>query len=114
MSMTELSTLQGSGASKLAQVIRHLGYNEFDKFELATITATDPELRIKVDNMKIELDASDVVVAEHLTEHTRTVSIDGGIDVQMTLKAALEVGDRIISVSTNGGQTFIVIDKVGV
>ncbi|MGE7271346.1 DUF2577 domain-containing protein [Brevibacillus panacihumi] len=68
--------LEGSGFSQLRQVIAKYGRNDFDKFELATVLAPPPELRIKIDNMTTELDHTDVIVAEHLTRHKRVVTIE--------------------------------------
>lgn len=101
---------EGSGISQLAQMIRKHGYNDFDRFELATITSITPT-RVQVDGMKIELDAFDIVIAEHLTEHIRTVSINGGDDTEMIVRTPLNVGDRVIVASMSGGQTYVVIDK---
>lgn len=72
--MTE--RFEGSGISQLRQVITKFGRNDFDKFELATVLAPPPEIRIKIDNMTIELDQTDVIVAEHLTRHKRVVTIE--------------------------------------
>jgi hypothetical protein len=103
--------LKGTGASRLTQAIRRAGYNEYDRFELATVTAALPSIAIKVDNMPLVLDAGDVIIAEHLTEHTRTVSINGGVDTPMVVRSPLHVGDRIIVASSNGGQTYVILDK---
>lgn len=111
MRSTESLTPKGSGISQLAQVMRSLGYNDFDRFELATVTAIPPSIQIRIDNMKIDLDASDIVIAEQLTEHERTVTINGGTESTMLVKSPLQVGDRIIVASSNGGQTYVVLDK---
>lgn len=103
--------LQGTGASRLAQMIGRMGYNEYDRFELATVTAALPTIRVKVDGMKIELDTSDVIIAERLTEHTRQVTINGGTLSEMVVKSPLEVGDRVIVASANNGQSYVILDK---
>lgn len=74
--LKEQDRLEGSGASQLAQVIKRLGYNAYDKFELATVTAPPPTLKIKIDNMAVELEDDDVIVAQHLTRHKRIVTIE--------------------------------------
>lgn len=61
--------------------------------------------------MAVELDADDVILAEHLAEHTRTVSISGGANTTMTVRGALVANDRVIVASTNGGQTYVILDK---
>jgi hypothetical protein len=107
----ENDTLQGTGISRLVQAIREIGRNEYDRFELATITAIIPSITLKVDNMAFSLDASDLVIAEHLTQHTRQVTINGGTLSEMVVNSPLEVGDRVIVVSMNGGQSYVVLDK---
>ncbi len=102
--------MEGTGASQFAQMIRELGRNDFDRFELATITSITPT-RVKVDNMKIELDAFDLIFAEQLTTHKRKVTLGGDTKTEMTIDSPLEVGDRVIVVSTNGGQTYVVLDR---
>ncbi|OXM86457.1 DUF2577 domain-containing protein [Paenibacillus rigui] len=122
--------VEGSNVSKFVQLIRHIGYNDFDRFELATVLSPPPALRIRVDHMKIDLDAADVVVAEHLTEHGRSVRFqndpissasadeDSGTpsplpsgDVLLTFKSPLQAGDRVIIASANAGQTYVILDK---
>ncbi|MGF9711617.1 DUF2577 domain-containing protein [Paenibacillus naphthalenovorans] len=105
------NVMEGTGASQLAQNIRKLGYNDFDRFELATVTSPPPSITVKIDNMADELDAGDIVVAESLTEHMRTVSINGGADSVMVVRTPLKSGDRVIVASTNGGQTYVILDK---
>ncbi|NOU98489.1 DUF2577 family protein [Paenibacillus planticolens] len=101
---------EGTGASQLAQVIRSLGYNDFDRFEFATVTSLIPT-KIRVDGMKIELDAYDIVMAEHLTDHTRDVTINGGVLSTMVVKSPLTVGSRVIVASMSDGQKYVVLDK---
>ncbi|MEK5507628.1 DUF2577 domain-containing protein [Paenibacillus sp. FSL P4-0113] len=66
---------EGNGVSQFRDVIKQLGYNVEVDIEYATIIAPPPALRVQVDNMKIELDGDDVIVPEHLREHTRKVSV---------------------------------------
>ncbi|UKS30148.1 DUF2577 domain-containing protein [Paenibacillus sp. HWE-109] len=107
----ENDTLQGTGISRLVQAIREIGRNDYDRIELATVTVALPAIAIKIDNMALTLDAGDIVIAEHLTEHTRQVTINGGSVAEMTVKSPLEAGDRVIVVSMNGGQSYVVLDK---
>lgn len=70
-----------------------------------------PELRIKVDDSPLELDRADLIVAEHLTEHEREITINGGILSTMRVRSALKTGDRVIMASMDNGQFYVVIDK---
>lgn len=99
--------IEGSGESRLIQLIRKYGYNKDVDFELATIVAPPPNLQIKFDKDGITLDKGDLIVAEHLTQHSRELA-DGSI---LTFKTALKAGDKVIVASLEEKQIFIVIDK---
>ncbi|MBU8715386.1 DUF2577 domain-containing protein [Brevibacillus parabrevis] len=130
--------LEGSGFSQLRQVIAQVGRNDYDKFELATVTSPPPELRIKIDNMSLELDHADLIVAQHLTRHTRIATItheqgkerdvgditpfpkdhdsDGDLHrklsyIEFQFEDVLKPGDRVYVSSMNDGQTYVVHDK---
>lgn len=103
--------LEGSGISKLRQMIQKHGHNDFDRFELATVTSPPPSLRFRVDSMTMDLEADDVIVAQHLTAHDRTISLNGGADSTLSYKDELVAGDRVIVVSMSGGQTYVILDR---
>lgn len=125
--------LEGDGFSKLAQAIRDIGYNKDIDIELATVTAPPPNLKIKIDGMSIELEKSDLIVAERLTTHTCNVSLASsnvsldmvaagtgphthgvnGVNINgtITFTDVLKPGDRVIVASINNGQTYVVLDK---
>lgn len=119
--------------------MQFVGRNDFDKFETAIVIAPPPELRIRVDNMTIDLEADDVIVAEHLTRHSRIVTItheqgkprdvgdtvpfptdddtDGGLFrkqsyVTLQFEDVLKTGDRVIVASMNDGQTYVILGRV--
>lgn len=136
-----LDKLEGTGASQLVQLIQHFGYNKDVDIEIATVTSPPPALRIKIDNMPVELEADDLVVAEHLTRHTRIVTIrhsagmprdlgdTTGTDsvlvdgmtpgystfdydfVELTFEDVLKPGDRVIVASINDDQTYVILDR---
>lgn len=66
---------EGTGAARIIAAMRKYGKNVDTIIEFATVTNPPPELRIKVDNMAIELDKDDLMVAEYLTKHRRIISI---------------------------------------
>ncbi|WP_033842323.1 DUF2577 family protein [Geobacillus vulcani] len=68
--------------------------------ELGTVTNAPPDLKIKVDNMKVDLDRDDLVVAQYLTKHKRQVKIDGVTTVELEFQDELKPGDRVIVAST--------------
>ncbi|MEK5477964.1 DUF2577 family protein [Paenibacillus sp. FSL R5-0407] len=70
-----MERIEGSGASQLVQLIRKIGYNSEITFELATVTAKPPDLKIKVDHMNVELEKDDLIVAQSLTKYTRKANL---------------------------------------
>jgi hypothetical protein len=104
---------EGSGRAKLRGVLDALSKSGGARIELATVIAPLPNIRVKVDNCPIELDADDLVVCEHLTQHTRTASINGGAPSTITYEAALIANDRVIVASINDGQNYVIIDRIG-
>ncbi|WP_246772861.1 DUF2577 domain-containing protein [Paenibacillus polymyxa] len=70
-----MDLIDGSKVLQLKDMVRKIGHNVEVDIEYATIIAPPPALRVQVDNMKIELDGDDVIVPEHLREHTRKVSV---------------------------------------
>ena len=120
---TEL--IEGGGFSQFAAAVRALGHNRDVDIEFATVTSASP-LRIKIDNMPVELDEDDFVVCEHLTEHTRKATISGGTariggeaatftitDADVKLGAVLAIGDRIIVASNEVAQVYVILDRIG-
>ncbi|MDN4069711.1 DUF2577 domain-containing protein [Paenibacillus vini] len=100
-----------SGAAKLRHVIKQLGYNKDVDVEFATILAPLPDIRVKLDGQSFELDADDLIVCEHLTEHKRQAEINGSI-VEITFKDALKPGDRVVIVSYFAGQQYVILDRI--
>lgn len=103
--------LEGSGPAKLAQAIRKIGYNEYDRFELATVTSVAP-LTIKVDNVPLTLDAADIVLCERLADRTVKLRAADGTVTEYTALSPLEAGDRVIVASMNNGQHYVVLDRL--
>ncbi|WP_338461539.1 DUF2577 domain-containing protein [Brevibacillus borstelensis] len=131
--------IEGSGASQLVQIIRQIGYNNYDRFELATVVSPPPDLRIRIDNMALDLEADDLVVTEHLTRHKRIVTIKHEQDterdvgdtepkprdndstgslawtysyVELQFEDVLKAGDRVLVASMNDGQSYVILDRV--
>lgn len=67
--------LQGSGPQMLVGLIKKYGFNTDVRIEFATVTSAPPDLKIKVDNVNMELTKDDLVVAQYLCNHKRTVTI---------------------------------------
>lgn len=69
--------IEGSGISQFRDIVKQLGYNKDVDCELGTVTAAPPALQVQIDNMKIPLDADDLIVAQHLTRWTEKVALKG-------------------------------------
>ncbi|MEC0253613.1 DUF2577 family protein [Paenibacillus lautus] len=107
-----IEQIEGGGFSKLKHVIKTLGYNKDVDIEFATVLAPLPDIRIKIDNMPVELDADDVVVCEHLRDHMREVTINGGEVVEMTVMSPLMAGDRVAVAMYADNQGYLVLDRI--
>lgn len=104
--------MEGSPGSQLIQLIRKHGYNKDVDIELATVTAAPPALRVKIDGMKIELEADDFVVAQSVTERTETHRYSDGTTRDVTIQNALKAGDRVIVASIKNGQLYVILDRM--
>lgn len=76
----------------------------------AHVIQTSP-LRIMIKNdRKLELEGKVLRVAEHLRSHTRTMRIDGELK-QVEIQGKLTIGNRVMVVSVQGGQSVFIVDK---
>lgn len=77
--------IEGSGFSKMSQVIKNISVTSYNgiTLELATVTVPLPNIKVKVDGMNIELEKEDLIIAEHLLKHGRRVNLSnsGGTTV---------------------------------
>lgn len=106
-----MSRLEGNGAARFVTLMQELGHNESMRIETATISQTSPVLAFRFpDLLEIDDDES-VIIADHLLEHTRTVSIGGRPDEVMIVRSPLKVGDDVTVISARNGQLFFVMDK---
>lgn len=100
-----MERIEGSGASQLVQLIRALGYNSEVTFELATVTADPPELKIKVDHMNVELEKDDLIIVQSLMKHTRTVKLVSGDKAKISSSSVSQASTLALSQGT-GTITF--------
>jgi hypothetical protein len=84
--------LQGSGGSQLVQLIKQFGYNDSFIFEFATIVQTSPP-QIKLEDVGLTLEKDHLLF---LNSYSQT----------------MQVGDRVMVVQMNKGQTYLILDKV--
>lgn len=135
--MTQLP-LEGDAFSKLNGLFSE-GTNAADraaKIELATVTASAPDIEIKLDADGLTLDKDSIIVAEHLTRHERIVTIDHVEGeqrdlgdktvtntstpksdsykhsyVKLAFEDVLKVGDRVLVACLDADMTYIILDR---
>ena len=123
-----MTQLEGSGASRLLGLFRP--NTTPVSITLATVTALPPEISVRVDGDSVDTPHEGIIVAEHLTEHKRTITFSGDVAgnvdgyhgpgtlrnlqitrKQMTVHCDLKVDDRVIVAIADDGQLVYVLDK---
>jgi hypothetical protein len=127
--------------SKLIDLIRKQAAGLTSRgIDLATVVTPPPALRIRIDNMDINLEGDDLIVCEHLLDHDRKYSTSpsiAGSEVSnwadtsppfhdhthevtgltiaqqtVTIHTNLQAGDRVAVMALPGEQQYLVLDKV--
>ncbi|MFT9848966.1 DUF2577 domain-containing protein [Aneurinibacillus sp. REN35] len=134
--------MEGSTYTRFVQLMKRHGYNKDVDLLMATVTSPPPHLRIRLDHTNTELYPEDVFVAEHLTRHSRIVTIEhveneerqlgdktekDYLDtddkqapyssfsynfVKLTFEDVLKVGDRVAVAEFDNGQAFMIVDRM--
>lgn len=125
-----MTQLEGSGAARLLQLFGGDG-TQPTTITNAIIQSVSP-ISVRVDGESIDTPEQGIIVAEHLTEHKRTISYTGGtvsgqvqdtytgggdlktleiVDGELTFKCDLKIGDKVIVAIANDGQLVYVLDK---
>lgn len=93
---------EGGWDSKMAFAMKKLGYNQDVDFELATVTSAPPALKIRVDNVKLEFEKDDLIVAEQLTKYKRYITIRKSTDPKWNTHMRFKSGSVSEAMSTEG------------
>lgn len=97
--------------AKLYEQIKTFGYNRELFIEQGVVVSELPDLRIEVAD-DIILEKDELIVAEHLTRHTRRVRInDSTTTVNLEYMDQLALGDRVIILSDDDTDEYFVIDR---
>lgn len=117
-----MTQLEGSGAARLLKLFGGDG-TQPTTITNATIQTVSP-ISVRVDGDSVDTPEQGIIVAEHLMEHTRTISFTGGtvtvggglttldiVDGELTFKCDLKEGDKVIVAIVNDGQLVYVLDK---
>jgi hypothetical protein len=137
-----MAEIEGGAYTRLIQLMKRHGYNKDVDLLMATVISPPPNLRVKIDNMTVVLEADDIMVAEHLTRHSRIVTIEhqenaernlgdrtekDRIDtddmqvpytsfsynfVKLTFEDVLKAGDRVAVAEFQNGQQFMIVDRI--
>ncbi len=101
-----------SGLSKAIQnaAFDVVDYTKPSDIVKGVVTSTAP-LIIWV-NQKLSLSASQLIMTRNVIDFDVLVSINGAEERVCTIRNGLVVNDIVIMVSAQGGQKFVVLDKV--
>ncbi|WP_042348245.1 DUF2577 family protein [Bacillus massiliigorillae] len=114
--MDKRSTIEGSPAAKMVQLMKKHGFNKEMSIETATVVSPLPNLSLHLESDGILLDCDDLIIADDLTDHTRFIEpiIIGNTTIsQVTFKSCLKAGDKVTVIGDNDTQYYYVINKVG-
>lgn len=78
-------------------------------YEIGTVTGTSP-LVVKKSN-EIEIDEDFLHLAESVTDHEIDLEINN-ITQKYKVHNALKVGEKVLMIRKNGGQEFMIVDRV--
>ena len=104
----------------LLNVMKEAGYKATDAKNpvnvcFGKVTSSSP-IKILVEQ-KITLGLAQLVLTKNVTDHEVSVTIDwettSSGKKKMTIHNALQVGDEVILLRMQGGQKYIVMDRVG-
>lgn len=74
-----------------------------------TVTSSSP-LKINVEQ-KLNLTDVQLVLTRNVTDYVINITIDG-IKKQITIHNSLVVGDEVVMVQNQGGQEYIIVDRM--
>ena len=103
---------EGNTYSKMVRMFASAGYNEGITISYAAVTRTAPDLAIRIHHDTFDLDGNDLIVPDFLLEHTRKMSINGGVDVDVTIRSPLEIGDTVVVAVSECQQMNYVLYRV--
>lgn len=78
---------------------------------IGTVTSVNP-LRVKVSS-QFTLPSTLLIVPQHLTDYKVKVRMEDSVeDKEMTIKNALKVGDKVAMLRKQGGQSYLILDRI--
>lgn len=77
---------------------------------LGKVTSVSP-LKVRIDQ-KLELTSAQLMLTNAVREHTVEITPEGGERKRYTLHYGLKNGEQLLLLRCNGGQKFIILDRV--
>ena len=98
----------------LIEIIKRASLEAIDNRQMADIrygkvTSINP-LKVQVTN-QLTLPSALLVVPQHLTEYSVTITMDGA-DKKIKIKNALKIGDKVALLRKQGGQSYFILDRI--
>ena len=97
------------------QLIKNIAIDAFKgsaplRFLEAVVVSSSP-IKIKLrNNDKLVIPSEVILIAEHLTKHTRQIKVNGTVET-CEFMDELKNGDRVMVAAIQGGQSFFIIDR---
>lgn len=104
--------------SSLKQMIQRMATQANDQsgpvqLVQGVVVGAPPNLSVRLkNNNKLIIPKDLLIVAEHLTRHTRTIRVNGGAAQTYEFMDELKTGDRVMVEVVQGGQSFFITDRV--
>ena len=101
-------------SSGLIQLIKQAAMDAVENHQMCDlrygeVVSVSP-IRVKITN-QLTLPSSVLVVPQHLTNHTVSVTVDDEIK-EMTVNNALTIGDEVALLRKQGGQSYFILDRI--
>lgn len=105
---------EGDSVWKIATVMRRLGYNEGLTFHVATVERGMPDLAIRLNDMPFDLSEAegDLIVLDHLKQHTQRMAINGAAPVDVVVGSPLKVGGHVLVAQSESQQSYYVLGTI--
>lgn len=100
-------------ATKLLEAMKRAAMDVWENgkpcnWYFGTVISTSP-LQVQIDQ-KLLLSAEQLVLGRHVTDYKVAATLDGKKDI--IIHNSLAVGDKVILLRRQGGQEFLVLDKM--
>ena len=81
------------------------------KVVYGTVTAVSP-LNIRIEQ-RFTIPEAFLTLTKNVRDYKVRMTVNGGTEQEYTVKNGLKTGDRVMLLREQGGQNYIVLDKIG-